>query len=529
LRGNGLIAAFLSAIVPGLGQGYLGKRRRALLFSLPLLPVAAAGVFALDVDTLDILGLVVQPTVLKAVLIVNLAALLWRIGAVADAFAVSGAPRTPWRIAVVAIVVFAVALPHLVVTQYTLDAAYALEEVFVSEHETEPVFIPPPDDPFADDDFVLPAPDPKRTISRYPRRQEGPLLYRPGVGDPDAVREALRFDTTGKLIDRLGDDAEGVERITVLLVGGDGGPGRSGNRADSINVVTLNTQTGKAAVFGIPRNMTHVPLPDEWSTAFVELEQQLTPWRERRTWTDEDGDGNPDQFVPCHCFPDQINAIYPFTRGWTDTYPDERDPGLAALRDVLEILLAIDIDYYAFVDMNGFVNVVNALGGVNVYVTRPVTIDMSPAKEGDPWHEVSIGTGWRRLNGLDALGYVRERRSSSDYTRMQRQRCMLKAVAAKATPSTVLTRFSSLARAMSRSVRTDIDLDYLPTLLKEAANLDFDDIATIGFVPPFYTPVLDSRNKPTPDLRRIQAMVRFALNADEDTSFDTGDDSECRV
>ena len=107
---------------------------------------------------------------------------------------------------------------------------------------------------------------------------------------------------------------------------------------------TFDINTGKAAIFGIPRNMTHAPLPDRWSTAFVDLEKQLTPWAERRLWTDDDGDGEPDQFVPCHCFPDQINAIYPFTRTWTETYPNEREPGLAALRDTLEIMLGFEID-----------------------------------------------------------------------------------------------------------------------------------------------------------------------------------------
>jgi hypothetical protein len=112
---------------------------------------------------------------------------------------------------------------------------------------------------------------------------------------------------------------------------------------------------------------------------------------------------------------------------------------------------------------------------------------------------------------------------------MQRQRCLLKAVAAKATPSVVLSRFSRLANAMSKSVKTDIDVSYLPTLLEYVAQLDFEDIATVGFVPPYYTPVVDFRGKPTPDLQRIRAMVTYALNADETTSFDTGDESECRV
>ena len=127
--------------------------------------------------------------------------------------------------------------------------------------------------------------------------------------------------------------------------------------------------------------------------------------------------------------------------------------------------------------MRGFVDIVNALGGVDVYVERYVSIEMSPTREGDEWHTVQVGRGWHHLNGLDALGYVRERRSSNDYVRMERQRCLLKAVAAKATPSTILTRFSNLSKAMASSVKTDIPLSYLPKLLENTASLDFDDIA----------------------------------------------------
>ncbi len=535
VRKNGLVAALLSAVIPGLGQGYLGRWKRAVAFVAPAVILVAVGLLAIDMRTIDVLGYAVRPTVLKTILFVNLLVVIWRVVAITDAFALSQPTRTWWRLSVIVVLSAAVAAPHVIVTQYTLDAAHALDEIFVSPDDAvtpnDPGETIEPDDPLADDEVLPEAPDPKLVISRYDNRPDLPRVFQSGLGDPDAVAVARRYVASRdrSVTDRLGSDADGVERITILLVGGDGGPGRSGSRADSINVVTMNEDTGKAAVFGIPRNMTHVPLPDEWSTAFVELEQQLTPWEERRAWTDVDGDGQPDQFVPCHCFPDQINAIYPFTRSWTETYPDDRDPGLAALRDVLEIVLDLEIDYYAFVDMNGFVNVVNALGGVNVYVTRPVTIEMSPAKEGDDWHEVSIEPGWRLLDGLDALGYVRERHSSSDYSRMERQRCLLKAVAAKATPATILTRFSGLANAMAHSVKTDIDISYLPRLLELTASLDFDDIATVGFVPPFYTPTLDHRGKPTPDLNRIQAMVRWALSADSETTFDSGAESECRV
>jgi hypothetical protein len=112
---------------------------------------------------------------------------------------------------------------------------------------------------------------------------------------------------------------------------------------------------------------------------------------------------------------------------------------------------------------------------------------------------------------------------------MRRQRCLLKAVAAQADALTIATRFSGISRAIGSSVKTDIPIELLPSLLRHGSSLDFSDIATIGFVPPFYTPILDHRGKPTPDLLRIHAIVRWALNAEADTEFDTGSESECRI
>jgi LCP family protein required for cell wall assembly len=237
----------------------------------------------------------------------------------------------------------------------------------------------------------------------------------------------------------------------------------------------------------------------------------------------------PDQFAPCHCFPDQINAIYPFTRGWTETYPDEVDPGMATLRDSVELLLGIEIDFYALVNMSGFVRVVDALGGVRVYVTSSVHTEVSPAREGENWIEAHIRPGWRRLNGHQALAYVRERKTSSDYVRMTRQRCMLKAVAASADPVTIVTRFASLSRAVKSSVRTDIPLNYVPTLVAHAASLDFGDIVTVGFTPPEFAPTANHRNQPIPDLAAIRAKVQEILTADPATLPETSEESECRI
>ncbi|MEE8485416.1 MAG: LCP family protein [Acidimicrobiia bacterium] len=533
---SGVAAAAIGAVLPGLGHGYLGRWGRAAAMSLPTIALGAILVVALRMPRFDLLGILVSPAVLRGVLVANIVIVVWRIFAVTDPYRLSRDEHNPWTWVTVLLLAFLVAVPHVVIAKYTLDAAYALDQVFVTGDISPMALLDDPasvDEPLQGlDSTMLEVADPATAPVPAPRsRPPRSLLFTDGVGDPAAVGTPTRGPGSVRwdLGTLLGSDYDGVSRITILLVGGDGGPGRSGNRSDSIMVATFDTDTGKSVVFGIPRNMTHVPLPSEWSTAFIDLEKRLTPFEVRKQWTDEDGDGEPDQFEPCHCFPDQINALYPFTRKWVDTYPNEIDPGLAALRDTLEILLGLKIDYYAMVNMSGFVRLVDALGGVRAYVTSHVVTEVSPAREGEEWIEIDLEPGWHRLNGHEALAYVRERKSVSDYTRMKRQRCLLKAVAAQIEPATVVRRFSAISRAFASSVRTDIPREFLPGLLRRGSSLDLGDIATIGFVPPFYTSVLDHRGKPTPDLLRIHAIVRWALSAESDTEFDTGRDSECRI
>jgi len=541
-----VLAAFLSALLPGAGQWYAGRARRGLLLLVPgILLVVTGGAYVLTAGRTRLLQLAVQPRVIWALIGLDVLLLLWRLFAVGDAFrlARAGRRRTSrwWTTPVLmTLVVVAVAAPHVVAASYGLEGISLLESVFAPEPveaaAPEPLEAGRRPPPFPEEDLVPtevpdPASGPGAGATGPVERSSRNLLFRPGIGDPEAVRirpDLLR--STPSLGEMLHpEEAAALHQITILLIGGDAGPGRGGMRADSINVATFNTETGKAALFGIPRNLVRFPLPAKFGDAFVDLEKRLTPYAVRKTWTDDDHDGEPDQFRTCHCFPDQINAIYPFTRGWTDTYPDEVDPGAAALRDVLEPILGLHIDFYAVVRMSGFVRLVDALGGVRVYSRGAVDTRVSPAREGEDWIEVHIRPGWNRLNGHEALAYVRERHSTSDYVRMRRQRCLLKAVAARATPTTVLRRFRSIARAVKSSVTTDVPLDLLPTLVGYAAELDFGDIATVGFVPPEYAPERDHRGKPIPDLAAIRREVQEVLHAGADTVFPTGRESECRI
>lgn len=529
------LAAFLSALVPGAGQWYMGRRLRAWLFVLPAIFLLGLLAFAYSWGPLRILELLVQPRVLWVLLAVNVVLLGWRLLALFDAFWLANGRRWPGWVTsgIVVLLAAAVAVPHLVVTTYGLEAIDLIESVFVTE---DTVAGPRPG---------VEASGRAATLSSGPIREpvaiswtpavETPrnLLFRDGIGDPEAVAVYPKIIGAAEPVEIEAmipsEEADDLGRITILLAGGDRGPGRGGLRTDTIIVATVDTRTGKAALFGLPRNLAQFPLPEIYQDRFLDFEQKMTPYSVRRTWTDDDGDGEPDQFVSCKCYPDQINSIYPYSRTWSDIYPNEADPGMAALRDAVEIIIGLDIDFYAMVDMSGFVSVVDALGGIRVYATGSVVGEYSPARTGEEWIEVAIHPGWNYFDGHEALAYVRERRSVGDYVRMKRQRCLLKAVAARAEVANVMRRFTRLSNALKRSVTTDIPVELLPDLIDVGASLDFEDIATVGFSPPDWIAGYDHKRHPVPDIPKIRAMVEETLTTDTETVFATGSDSECRV
>lgn len=528
------LAATLSAVIPGAGQWYAGRMVRAVVIAAPLLLLLVAVLVAVLVagrgGVTGILELAVQPVVLWALLGVNAVILAWRLFAVIDAYRISN-PAGAGRLSVAVLIVMGVlvAAPHVIAGVYGFRGVVLIDRVFVSGDGTAsaPVTLAPPS-PEAD---LVPDPASVETtttvlISTVPSSTvppsttttedvpDGNLIFRPGFGDPEAVavhpeivfgRSAAPFLPFEERVD--------PGRLTFLLAGGDAGPGRGGLRTDTIMVATVDLETGQAALFGIPRNMAQIPMPAQFKDAFVDMQRKLEPPSDPATWIDENGDGVPDEpaFVPCHCFPEQINALYPYTRKWTRSFPNDVDPGMAALREVVENMTGLHIDYYVLVDMRAFVALVDAVGGVDVYVKDPLKAEVSPPEEGQPWATVDVQPGWHHLSSTEALAYSRARKGSSDYTRMQRQRCLLRSVAAEANPLTLIRSFPAIADAIERYVVTDVPVSFLPDLVRAAAGLDFSSIATVGFNPPNYAPERDFKYHPIPDLDRIRSKVRHVL------------------
>src|SRR5690606_37815279 len=217
--------------------------------------------------------------------------------------------------------------------------------------------------------------------------------------------------------------AEPVDgRYNILLLGGDAGPDRLGLRPDSISVASVQAERGAATPLGMPRTMQKVPFSD----------------------------GSPlwgpfpngyDCGVEC-----LISYLYPYAEEHPELYPDAEangsTPGVEAMRDAVEGVLGIEIQYYVLIDMQGFANLIDALGGIEIDVPERTPIGANTFDDGTPADPIGyIEAGPQRMNGETALWYARSRYGSSDYDRMQRQRQVQEAILRQFEPANVLLRF----------------------------------------------------------------------------------------
>ncbi|MFJ9681216.1 LCP family protein [Streptomyces sp. NPDC101194] len=135
--------------------------------------------------------------------------------------------------------------------------------------------------------------------------------------------------------------------------------------------------------------------------------------------------------------------------------------GTACTIRTVEKLTGIRIDHQMVVDFNGFKDMVDAVGGVEVCLKKPVD---------DPDAHLKLPAGRQKLDGEEALGYVRARKSignGSDTERMDRQQQFLGALVNKVQSNGVLlnpTRLYPVLDAATKSLTTDPGLDSLKDL-----------------------------------------------------------------
>jgi len=215
------------------------------------------------------------------------------------------------------------------------------------------------------------------------------------------------------------------ERLNILLMGVDSGGKRAHALTDTLIVVSLDPVGRHVSMISIPRDMVNVPL----------------------------GDGK--TFAP------KINSLLEFGDRNPRTFPGG---GTKALERAVGALLGIPIHYYAKVDLGGFVRMVNAVGGVDINVLRPLS---------DPnYGGYGVGPGWsvtrglHHFDGANALAYARIRKAEgeSDFTRAERQQEVLVAIRNAAVKGNLVFRLTDRLDAVGATVRTDLPAERLPAL-----------------------------------------------------------------
>lgn len=450
--------ALASAIIPGLGQLLAGRRRRGLvLIGITAVTTAWVG-FLVVARPLTIAVWGVQPSALRWLLVANGLALAFRVWAAADAYmAVADDPRlglagTGGALLVVASVVLIA--PHAYAGAYDVIEY----DLITSSFKTREVLAAP-----------LTSPTTSTAV--------GPLTT---LGPEEPARLVLQAppSTTTTIPSRLWD---GTGRLNVLLLGGDAGPGRRGVRTDTVILATLDPDTGNAALISVPRNMARVPLPDD-----------LDIWK-------------------CDCFPDIINALWKYGSEHPDKFPGVGPAGAEALKAAISELTGLTVHHYAMVNLEGFVQLIDAVGGIEITVPDRVYDSDYPTEDGGR-EVIEIEPGEYTMDGHLALAYARSRQRSDDYNRMGRQRCVLQAVAAQADPVTVIRAFPDIANAIKNNISTDIPLESLPDLIALLPKINAEELVSLRLVPPTYTGARTPEGYNTPRLNKIQRDVQTIVD-----------------
>jgi polyisoprenyl-teichoic acid--peptidoglycan teichoic acid transferase len=409
-----LVAAISSSVIPGVGQAFNGRLRPALAFAIPTgVLIAAAWLIVQSDRPTMLLARLIAPSVLGIVLIANVVILAWRVAAVLHAFADRRYPRMPGRLGAIglAILLVVTAAPHVIAWNYGLTAQAMFGQIF-GESAT-------------------------RSVSTVP---------------PPADRE----------------------RLNVLLIGVDSGPGRTESLTDSMILVSLDPVGRTVSMVSIPRDLANVPL------------------------------GNGNVFGP------KINSLV----SWADRHPTEfPHGGIRALEDAIGTLFGIPIHYYARVALRGFVGMVDAVGGIDITVRKALA---------DPnYGGFGVGPGWsiepgpHHLDGANALAYARIRKSTgeSDFTRAARQQEVLVALRDRAVNAGLLFSLPRLMPAIGATVRTDLPPDRLPQLAALAEQIDGSAVTKLVLGSPFIKSGGSTQYGSiyVPVMAKIQAMARVVF------------------
>lgn len=297
----------------------------------------------------------------------------------------------------------------------------------------------------------------------------------------------------GALSDIFGGGAPSVApvdgRYNILLLGTDAGDDREGMRPDSVSLVSVDAETGQSVIVGLPRELANMPFPSD------------SPMYEQYP----NGFGTDYGCNVGRCW---LNGVYAEAEYFMpEIYPEAASrgssPGIEATKDAVSGATGLEVQFYVLIDMHGFEELIDSLGGVDMNVTERLPIGGDAEGNGiEGWLE----PGDQHLDGYEALWYARSRYGSEngDYDRMQRQRELQAAILAQMNPRNVLLRFQDVAEAGGNIVETDIPNSMLGSFVDLAAKAREHSPVPVELTPPEVDPEY-------PDWAHIGELVRAGI------------------
>ena len=238
-------------------------------------------------------------------------------------------------------------------------------------------------------------------------------------------------------------------RVTILFTGVDAAPTRSEHLYDSIMVVSYDPQTNSIQMVSVPRASASFPF------YFGGVDSPTT----------------------------KINSIPTYVRnGWIKS-PD--NPYMTLVKEV-SYLVGIPINYYAVMNLLGFVAMIDKVGGIDI---------VNPSAINDPsydWldgktHGFYLSAGPHHLDGKNALAYVRSRHGAdnSDYKRASRQQQVLVALMHKMAEPDQLLKLPDLVSTLGSSISTDFPASQVADYVADAQSVPSDNITQVVLGPPY--------------------------------------------
>ncbi len=273
-------------------------------------------------------------------------------------------------------------------------------------------------------------------------------------------------------------------RYNIAVFGADSGDNREGVRTDSVALLSVDAKTGKTLLISMPRNFQGARFADD------------SPMK--KAWPDGYNCGN-------ECL---FNAIYRDAEdNHADLFPDSvKNVGAQAAMDALEGTTGLAVQGYVMVDMAGFSQFVDALGGVTIDSGGWVPYN------GKKWEGTNLRTHWfapgvQTFNGKQALWFARSRDFTDDYHRIKRQQCLQQAIIKQFTPQTILTNFTSIMSAGEQLVETNIPASQLGSFVSLAEKVSSTPFARLTLGAPDFPRSFSTYPKFDQIQERIQSII----------------------